>query len=131
MIFTLLQQLDASQQQLFVVTLWSIWKSRNNKVWNNAVETTQQIGERAEAFLTSWKNAQRIKPRSQVTGRHQEATLWTKPVLGRFKCNVDAAFSPHLIGLVLELVSEMRNGILSLVEQHLSPLYSTLRWVKL
>jgi len=60
------------------------------------VETIQQISERAEAFLNSWKSAQIIKPRSHTTSRHDEVTCWTKLALGRFKCNVDAAFSTSL-----------------------------------
>jgi len=43
--FSLLPQLDIAQQQIFAITLWSLWKHRNNKVWNNIVETTQQIGD--------------------------------------------------------------------------------------
>lgn len=57
------------------------------------VETTQQISERAEAFLNSWKNAQKITPCSQVTSVQHDITRWTKPAVGRFKCNVDATFS--------------------------------------
>lgn len=38
MIFTLLKHLDIPQQQLFAVILWSLWKHRNNKVWNNVTE---------------------------------------------------------------------------------------------
>jgi len=34
-IFSILQQFDNHQKQVFVVTLWSIWKHRNNKVWND------------------------------------------------------------------------------------------------
>ncbi|XP_024630813.1 uncharacterized protein [Medicago truncatula] len=90
------EDLNTSQQQIFAVTLWSIWKHRNNKVWNNVVETSQQISERAEAFLNSWKSAQKIQPRIQVPSVQHESPCWTKPVLGRFKCNVDAAFSNSL-----------------------------------
>lgn len=43
---------------MFGVTLWSTWEHRNNKVWNDVVETIQQICDRAEAFLSSWWNAQ-------------------------------------------------------------------------
>ena len=40
-VFAILQHLDQQQKQVFGVTLWSIWKHRNNKVWNNVTETTQ------------------------------------------------------------------------------------------
>jgi len=96
LIFAILQQLDIPQQQIFAVTLWSIWKQRNNRVWNDVVETTQQVSERAEAFLNSWKSVQRIKTNNHVNTVHHDATRWTKPALGRFKCNVDATFSNSL-----------------------------------
>jgi hypothetical protein len=56
-VFAILQHLDQQQKQVFSVTLWSIWKHRNNKVWNNVTDTTQTICARAESLLTSWRNA--------------------------------------------------------------------------
>lgn len=50
MIFALLQYLDVSQQQQLAVTLWSLWKFRNNKVWNDVTETSQQIDDRSRIF---------------------------------------------------------------------------------
>ena len=46
-VFAILQHLDQQQKQVFSVTLWSIWKHRNNKVWNNLTETAQSICARA------------------------------------------------------------------------------------
>lgn len=42
-VFAIFQHLDQQQQQIFGVTLWSIWKHINNKVWNNVTETAQTI----------------------------------------------------------------------------------------
>jgi len=92
LIFSLVQQLDITQQQIFSVTLWSIWKHRNNKVWKNIVETNQHIGDRAVAFLNSWKNAQETIIRSLPVNSHSDISRWSKPSVGRFKCNVDAYF---------------------------------------
>jgi len=50
LIFTILQEPDTSQQQRFEDILWSIWKHRNNKVWNNVLETIQKIVDRAKFF---------------------------------------------------------------------------------
>ncbi|KEH15732.1 hypothetical protein MTR_0607s0040, partial [Medicago truncatula] len=46
-VFAILQHLDQQQKQIFSVTLWSIWKHRNNKVENNITETAQAIYARA------------------------------------------------------------------------------------
>ena len=73
--------------------LWSIWKHRNNKLWNNVTETAQVICARAESLLTSWRNAQLIHhpiPHHPATPNDLK---WIKPSPGRFKCNVDASFS--------------------------------------
>lgn len=74
----------------------SIWKQRNNKVWNNIVETTQQIGTCAEAFLSSWKNAKDTRTQTTTPSTHTDIDKWTKANTGRFKCNVDEAFSTSL-----------------------------------
>jgi len=100
-------QLDNQQQQRFGVMLWSIWKHGNNKVWNNVVETIQQIVDQAETFLNSWtKNAQEARNRGPLNNLQSETVKWTKLVGGRFKCNVDAFSLHHSIKLVLELVFE-------------------------
>ncbi|XP_024634419.1 uncharacterized protein [Medicago truncatula] len=87
---------DIPQQQLFAVILWSLWKHRNNKVWNNVTETAQQTGERAMNFLSSWKNAQDVRNQNTNRNTHGVIDSWEKPSPGRFKCNVDASFSTTL-----------------------------------
>lgn len=54
----------------------SIWKHRNNKVWSNIVETTQQIGTRAEAFLSSWKNAKETRTQTTTPSTHTDIDKW-------------------------------------------------------
>jgi len=40
-IFALLQDMSQVQVEQFVTILWSLWKSRNMRVWQNATETCQ------------------------------------------------------------------------------------------
>jgi len=60
-VFAILQHLDQQQKQVFSVTLWSIRKHRNNKVWNNFTEIAQAICDHAGSLLTSWRNTQIIR----------------------------------------------------------------------
>jgi len=95
-VFAILQHLDQHQKQVFGVTLWSIWKHRNNNEWNNVTETAQAICDRAGSLLTSWKNAQIIRhpiPQHAITLNDLK---WNQPSPDKFKCNVDASFSQDL-----------------------------------
>jgi len=58
--FSLLQQLTICQSELFVKILWSLWKRRNLKLWQQKNETNMQVVERATYFLEDWKSAQII-----------------------------------------------------------------------
>jgi hypothetical protein len=82
----------------------------------------QQIGDRAEAFLSSWKNAQATRPCNNNNITPHETVRWTKLSVGRFKCNVDASFSTPLNKVGLEPAEEMLMEILWHAELLGSPL---------
>lgn len=92
----ILQQLDGQQKQVFGVTLWSLWKHRNIKLWNEITESVQTICERARNLLTFWKNAQVTRNQWLSQVEVKDETKWTKPSIGMYKCNVDASFSESL-----------------------------------
>lgn len=50
-IFDMLQQFDTLKKQVFGVTLWSLWKNRNNKVWNDTIESAQIICDKQALYL--------------------------------------------------------------------------------
>lgn len=58
-IFALLQELSHDQAELFAPVLWSLWKSRNLRLWQNVTETSQAILERAKQLLANWRIANR------------------------------------------------------------------------
>ncbi|GAU29382.1 hypothetical protein TSUD_31890 [Trifolium subterraneum] len=91
------QDVLASEQRfIFVTVLWSMWQSRNNKLWRNQTETTFAVYDRACTVLTEWQSAQSEQTKS-INRQLQPAELkWTKPSLGRYKCNIDASFSSDL-----------------------------------
>jgi hypothetical protein len=53
-LFLALHRLDKGQQELFSVTVWSIWKRKNNQVWDNIADSNQTVCERARYLITSW-----------------------------------------------------------------------------
>jgi ribonuclease HI len=92
-IFSILHRLDKAQQEFFSVLVWSIWKCRNNKVWENVTDTAQTVCERARHLITSWRSAQNFQSHANITQPASQQTRWSKPSIGRYKCNIDASFS--------------------------------------
>jgi ribonuclease HI len=79
------------------MTLWCIWKRRNDKLWNE-VETLPRISlNMACDVLFQWQRV-RINHGRREQGEYHNSGMadhrqegWIKPVFGEVKCNVDAA----------------------------------------
>lgn len=56
-IFALLQDLSHAQAQLFATVVWSLWTSRNLRLWQNVTETAQAILEHGRQLLFKWREA--------------------------------------------------------------------------
>jgi hypothetical protein len=113
-IFALLQELTKEKAEQFAVNLWSLWKSRNLRIWQNVSETCQTITACAGQLLHEWRAANNRKQSCGLTGNSMglltaagtqpargNGTVsaemqWIKPQQGRLKCNVDASFSEAL-----------------------------------
>jgi len=54
LIFTLLQDLSPGQCKLMATIMWSLWKSRILKLWQQQNETDSQIFQRATHLLEEW-----------------------------------------------------------------------------
>jgi len=127
-IFALLQDLPQDQTQIFCTILWSLWKSRNMRVWQNITETCQTVVERARHLLFGWRVANGSKQMCGMTRNdagmqtveHVAAAStipmlpvqvsWQKPASGRLKCNVDASFSEALNCVGFGLCIRDENG---------------------
>ncbi|PNX70097.1 pentatricopeptide repeat-containing protein, partial [Trifolium pratense] len=84
-LFSILHRLNKDQQEFFCVLVWSIWKRRNNKVWENVTDSDQTVIERAKHLITSWRNAQQIRQSANIAQPSPQQTVWTKPRHGRYK----------------------------------------------
>ncbi|KAK2355667.1 hypothetical protein QL285_093058 [Trifolium repens] len=109
--FTLLRHYNIEESQRFAVTLWSLWKHRNLKLWQDVDETPAQVVDRAFHLIEDWRAANSVTERTPVPsaplyGRprdHHETVSsttspagWQRPQQGRMKCNIDASFSDSL-----------------------------------
>jgi len=108
LIFTLLDQLSLVQKELFVTIMWSLWKCKNLKLWQQQNETILQVVERARHLLDEWRTTQIIRSRREdALLTHQSnytdvnVVEWSKPTHGRCKCNIDASFSSstNMVGI--------------------------------
>jgi ribonuclease HI len=87
-----------------------LWKHRNLRIWDDVTETSAVVVERARNMVTDWQLAN--APESLAshsssqhltdvnmgssTSRQRNIIKWQPPMSGRYKCNIDAAFSSHL-----------------------------------
>ncbi|XP_024632220.1 uncharacterized protein [Medicago truncatula] len=142
-IFNMLQVLNAGDAALFCCTLWSIWKQRNNKVWNELTDAQRFVFDRAKTLLDDWKTAKDFCQPTSNMQRPVQYPRWQKPLEGRFKCNIDASFSKHLnrVGIRICIRDDSGSFVLARTEW-ISPLcdvhvgealglLSALEWVHL
>ncbi|KAK2423957.1 zinc finger CCCH domain protein [Trifolium repens] len=76
----------------FAVLVWTLWKNRNNSVWNNEKETGRCLGVKARQLWTEWYMVQNMQQRTAVAVQQQQQLSWQRPPLNWYKCNVDAGF---------------------------------------
>jgi len=88
LLFDFLDRLSNHQQLLVVILLWSLWKSRNAKLWESSDTPATVIITRAKEILHEWTCMQRAKPQVQNTNH---IISWVKLPSGVIKCDVDAA----------------------------------------
>lgn len=88
--FNILQLLNTKQQAVFSCMLWSIWKQRNDLIWQNEHLLWVAVCERVRNLLISWKNAHESKGMTLVQ-QQPSHVRWSKPQLGCIKCNADAS----------------------------------------
>ncbi|MCI04392.1 polynucleotidyl transferase ribonuclease H fold, partial [Trifolium medium] len=105
-IFSLLHDLSSELNQRMAAILWSVWKHRNLKLWQNESELCAQVVDRAKSLIDDWKKAntpsvnigQQQRRETQRDSGHarQEVDMqlrWQKPMPGM---TMVPLFSPKL-----------------------------------
>jgi ribonuclease HI len=154
-IFSLLQTLSAEFNQRLAAVFWSIWKHRNLRVWEDVMETGTMVVERAHNLIVDWQLAN--SPATLSASAHQQVslhtdegasssrqhhdTIWQAPLTGRYKCNIDAAFSSRFNRTGIGICIRDSEGIFVLARTVSFPylvtvdvgeamgLYAALQWV--
>lgn len=85
--------LSSPQLTQFAMTLWRLWVSRNNCLWNNVKDNSDRFAPVLE-LLGSWENwkAANNNRMGQPHGTNQDVETWVPPPHGHLKISVDAAF---------------------------------------
>ena len=80
LIFSLLLQLQSAQSELFVTIMWSLWKRKNLKLWQQQNETSRQVVERATHLLEDWRAAQHIQSQRTTSICMSQVSIFCKQV---------------------------------------------------
>ncbi|GAU50953.1 hypothetical protein TSUD_411410 [Trifolium subterraneum] len=72
--------------------LWCIWQNRNDKLWNDNVQMSRQIGIHAFDAWNDWYSVHKLQSNNVSGTTKADLVRWEKPALDWVKCNVDVAF---------------------------------------
>lgn len=93
---------------------WSLWKARNELVWNDKYARVNVVIARVKRYLLQWNQAQKQKPQSQypyfVEGDGKE--IWVAPQTDYMKISVDAAVFVESHASGMGLIARDNTGLL-------------------
>lgn len=106
------ESLSLQRCALFGLACWSIWKRRNDWVWNKVKVSVQGVKAGAMAMLQDWKNAKKNEVQNSQ-GRTQVADsgrMWCCPAVGWVKVNTDASVFEDMRSVGLGCVARGDTG---------------------
>ncbi|XP_031108426.1 uncharacterized protein LOC116012895 [Ipomoea triloba] len=86
--FNVLTALNDDMLTKFVMVCWSLWSSRNERVWKGITFNVHVAIRRGLALLENWSSANANHCEAAAASHR---TQWTKPAVGRIKLNTDVA----------------------------------------
>ena len=99
----LIDVLDPVVMCSIAISLWCVWRQRNQKLWENSSLSAVKAMELGYVFLQDWRRA-RAGASSSATQRAHGPLTWSHPLGGRWKCNLDAAMFRDLSAIGLGMV---------------------------
>ncbi|KAG2329757.1 hypothetical protein Bca52824_000937 [Brassica carinata] len=120
-------RIPKEQRLLPVWIVWRLWKSRNEVLFSNKVNNTQDVITKAREDVQEWiSSTQKISTPSTTTQRtNLMRTQWRPPGRGWIKCNYDA--SHHEGHVLLEAGMGKFEGRSSVIESELTALIWSLQ----
>ncbi|XP_073024431.1 uncharacterized protein [Primulina eburnea] len=96
-LFESLNKFPKAALTVLSATLWSIWRYRNEKLWNGVSRPPQITVSLGHDMVWNWTQTHKTYTRGQApSSRRDTDDRWTKPLDPYVKCNVDAAmFHEH------------------------------------
>lgn len=94
----------------FATILWSFWKQRNRKIWNNQYKPATITIQQAFQYLSEWQQACFHRTSTISSHLDQYNSTWQKPSHGRIKCNIDAALFQQQLCFGIGLCLKNHNG---------------------
>uniref|UniRef100_A0A803Q4D5 ALOG domain-containing protein n=1 Tax=Cannabis sativa TaxID=3483 RepID=A0A803Q4D5_CANSA len=80
--------LDSNQAEVVVdaaMISWSIWKTRNEVLWQKKTSTALRVVQSAKKVLDQWRVANKNTTTSFATGVLSNNNIWSKPMGGKIK----------------------------------------------
>ncbi|XP_062116553.1 uncharacterized protein LOC133830553 [Humulus lupulus] len=134
---------DEDRSKIFMLC-WSVWRRRNDWVWNNRKGSTYGVLLLADSTLQAWVSAQdrEVAPLPNYLSPADGAVVWRKPKRGDLKVNVDAAnflgaetygfagVARDHNGTLIEAFSVYRNGAINPELGEAMGVREALSWIK-
>ncbi|CAJ2679655.1 unnamed protein product [Trifolium pratense] len=82
----------ANESGRMAILIWTIWKNRNNLVWNEQRINARQVGFQAQHHWEEWHTIYAVGREMEQQAHEVTNLTWQPPLHGNLKCNVDASF---------------------------------------